>query len=185
MTSRLKSINVYCRSLLLLLVLLMMISGHAQSSIAAMEYYIDTDPGLDAGVDIPITTGVDQDVALSINTAALDVGFHKLVVRARYSDGTWGIQESKVFYVSASTISSSTNVEELEYYFDTDPGYGNADPITFTPSGSVDTDALISTSSLSTGFHTLFVRAKDSDGFWGMMQSQVVYIDNLDRNAST
>lgn len=185
MTSRLKSIDIYSRSLLLLLMLLLMLSGHGQSSIVAMEYYIDTDPGIGSGVAITITTGVNQDVDLAINTSGLSVGFHDLIVRARYSDGTWGIQESRTFYVSASSVGSSTNVAEVEYFFDTDPGYGNGDQITLTPAGSIDMSALISTSSLSLGFHTLFVRAKDSDGFWGMVKYQVFYIDSYQRDEST
>ncbi len=179
MTSRFKIASLQFRFLVILFLLLIAWSVFSQASIVAMEYYLDSDPGVGNGMAISITSGVNQDVDISINTSGLLVGFHELVVRARYSDGTWGVQESQVFYVSQSSVSSGTDVDELEYFFDTDPGVGNGTTISVTAAQSIDVLAMVTASSLSPGFHTLHVRALNSDGIWGIHQSSVLYIDNL------
>ncbi|MEP1117253.1 T9SS type A sorting domain-containing protein [Ekhidna sp.] len=168
-----------------LLLIAFSITAYSQASIFAMEYYIDSDPGVGNGVSIPITQGVNQDVDININTGSLSVGFHELMVRARYSDGTWGIQETRVFYVSATSIASSTNLTELEYFFDVDPGFGNGTSMTLSPSQNIDMEALITTSSLSSGFHVLHMRVKDSDGTWGIQESRVFYVSATSIASST
>ena len=60
----------------------------------------------------------------------------------------------------ATTAATAQTVSRVEYYWDTDPGYGNAIPIAFTP-GEV---AIVNLSNIqvptSDGLHTLAIRAR-------------------------
>ena len=150
----------------------------AQDDIVAMEYYIDTDPGVGNGIAISITSGVAQEVSLNISTASISEGFHELVVRAQDSNNDWSTQESRVFYVSSSATTSN-DITALEYFFDTDPGIGSGSAIAITDANSIDIDELIDLNSLSSGFHTINVRAQDSNGVWGIAKSSSFLVDEI------
>lgn len=145
-------------------------------NITAMEYYIDTDPGVGNGTAITFTSGASVSFTLSIPTASLSVGMHVVVIRAQDDDGVWGIIESRAFYVSATTVGAVANVTSLEYFFDADPGVGNATPVTVTASSSVNIFQSINVSALASGFHVIHYRARDSDGAWGLTESRVFYL---------
>ena len=184
MTKRLKIATIQFKIIALLFLVLMALSASSQTPISSMEYFIDSDPGFGNGTAITITPGVDQNVDISISTTGLSIGFHELVVRSMHSDGTWGIHETRKFYVSQSSLSSASNVNEMEYFFDMDPGYGGGTALTITSGQSIDTDELISTATLSSGFHELVVRARDSNGEWGLHASRVFYIDGSTSTAA-
>lgn len=61
----------------------------------------------------------------------------------------------------------------VEYFFDADPGIGNATKVTFTPSAQLDLNFQIDVSALNEGWHTLFIRAK-SDSGWSMMYTKQI-----------
>ena len=63
--------------------------------------------------------------------------------------------------------SNAQDITRLEYFIDTDPGYGNATNVPpITPDPSVATTFTMTTSGISYGLHFLFLRAKDADGKW-------------------
>lgn len=68
------------------------------------------------------------------------------------------------------------NLSEAEYFFDADPGIGNGTSISMTEGDTVnfifDTDV----SGLSEGFHTLFVRFKNSSNIWSLYEGRTFYI---------
>ena len=70
-----------------------------------------------------------------------------------------------------------TTVVAMEYFWNTDPGYGNGTPVTITNGLTIDENFSISTGGLSLGFNTLFVRVQNSSGYWGMAESRLVYVD--------
>ena len=71
----------------------------------------------------------------------------------------------------------SQTVNRAEYFFDSDPGPGNATPITVSSPGPTTTfTTAISTSSLAKGFHFLCVRVQQSDGFWSSFEARGFYI---------
>ena len=79
---------------------LLIYSGFSQDNITAMEYYIDTDPGVGNGTAVSITSAATQDVTFQVSTSSLSLGFHELVVRTQDASGDWGVHLSKTFYVS-------------------------------------------------------------------------------------
>ncbi len=148
----------------------------AQTNIDRVEYFFDSDPGVGNGTALAIAVGPVQDIAASINTSGLSVGFHTLVVRARHQSGSWGIQDSRVVYVMSQTVGATATVDAIEYYIDTDPGPGNGIPVALTAATSLNLFPSLATASLSAGFHILHVRARDADGNWGIPEIRPFYV---------
>ncbi len=149
----------------------------SQDPISSLEYFIDTDPGYGAATQVAITSGTTINEGFTINTSSLSLGFHTLFIRAQNSTGDWGIPESRLIYVDPSGV-GMVNIQSLEYFIDDDPGYGSGTAFSaFTSAQVVSEMESINTSSLSTGFHTLFVRAQDDGGGWGIPESRLIYVD--------
>lgn len=148
-----------------------------QAQVQAMEYFIDTDPGIGTGTPIPIASATDILINQTIPTSALPAGFHVLYIRSRDSDGIWGNVESRSFYVSQNNLLSQADIVSMEYFFDTDPGVGSANPIPVTAGTSINESVTIPTAALNNGNHTLYIRALDSDGIWSILESRSFLID--------
>ncbi len=86
--------------------------------------------------------------------------------------------------VSGLNVTSSTNftlsapiISAAEYFFNTDPGPGNGTAIPLTPAGEIDlTNLNFITTSLPVGWHTVHVRARDTNNTWGFYESRRIYI---------
>ena len=155
----------------------------ADAIVGQVEYYIDSDPGPGNGVNIPIFTSFPTSVDLfpAIPTTSLAPGFHVIHIRARDGDGSWGIPDSRPFYVVAGDVSTQADIIQLEYFFDTEPGYGAGTPLAVTSGTTINLPALVSTTSLSNGFHTISVRAKDNNGQWGFAETRTFYVDQFNQ----
>lgn len=70
------------------------------------------------------------------------------------------------FVFMAGSRLFSQNVVELEYFFDTDPGYNNATQVILNnPQPNVANYLFnVPVSGLSNGFHQFFIRPKDING---------------------
>jgi len=125
------------------------------------EYFFDTDPGFGKGtkVTVPIVSG---NINFSASTAGLEPGAHLMGVRVM-TNNHWSPTLTKMVVVPhAGTLGL---IHRVEYFWDTDPGYGKATEIAITPGTVVDlTDFRISTEGM-TGSHLLGIRAL-ADGRW-------------------
>ncbi|REG92975.1 T9SS type A sorting domain-containing protein [Flavobacterium aquicola] len=146
--------------------------------IAAIEYFIDTDPGLGKGTPLPTAGGLNVSENLQITLPTLTSGFHNLFIRTKDIDGKWGMYEGRVFYVQPEPlVLTSSPIVAGEYFFDTEPGIGNGTALApFSAATPLSVTAQVSTTGLSEGFHNLFFRTKDSKGQWSMYEGRVVYI---------
>ena len=87
---------------------------------------------------------------------------------------------SKCNYEQREIFVSNPNSKDIvgaEYFFDTDPGVGHAHFIQVT--GNHDTASFtgnISTVGLSAGYHNLYVRVKNSQGFWSNYETRKIKI---------
>ncbi len=153
-------------------------SGAGFVQVEEIEYFFDEDPGYGMGDKFTaFSAAAVVNEMENIPTGSLSIGFHTLFIRAKAVGGVWGIPESRLVYVDP-TGPGVIQVEELEYFFDQDPGYGMGDKFTaFTASAVVNEMENISTGALSAGFHTLFVRAKSVGNDWGVPESRLVYVD--------
>ena len=60
------------------------------------EYFIDTDPGVGQGTEIPSFTASQAiDIDFNVNTTGLSIGKHNLFVRVLDTDNKWSIEHGK------------------------------------------------------------------------------------------
>ena len=81
-----------------------------------------------------------------------------------------------LFFVVFNFQLAAQSIKKVEYFFDTDPGVGNGIAIPVSTSDTVRLSAAtISSSALSTGLHSLYIRSKNDNG-WGLTESFPLYI---------
>lgn len=139
--------------------------GNAVSIIDKVEYFIDSDPGFGQGINVPINSLSKIDTSIHLNLSLVPTGLHKLFLRAKDAAGLWSNIFSRNFIRVLGD--SGRYVTELEYYFDSEPGIGNGNKVSFpTPKAKVDTVLNLNLGALSDGMHMLYVRSKDVAGQW-------------------
>ena len=142
--------------------------------VTKLEYFIDTDPGHGNGFDVPITPATSlTDFTFSVPVTGITEGFHTLSLRTQDANGTWGMtHQTSIYKVPTSVASSLPDVVYLEYFLDTDPGYQLGIPIPITSATNVDDVPLVlDVSGLSETTHVLYIRAKDANGVWSMVEN--------------
>ena len=130
------------------------------------EYFLDVDPGAGLATPLSISAGSTLNQTVAIDISALTGGFHRLGIRFRDDQGHWGHFALRTFYVIPGNALPAATLTDIEYFIDTDPGNGLATTLSFTPAAMVDQSFAIDLSGLTSGNHDLYVRAKDSNGFW-------------------
>ncbi|MFY0627716.1 MAG: T9SS type A sorting domain-containing protein [Reichenbachiella sp.] len=147
-----------------------------QNNISAMEYYIDFAPIQGSGEAISISNSPELDFSQNIATTGLAEGFHTIGFRAQDEKGTWGLVESKPFYINQSVTLAQNNISAMEYYIDTDPVQGSGTAISIASSTDLNFTEDVSTVGLTQGFHSIGFRAQDENGVWGLSEYQPFYI---------
>jgi hypothetical protein len=144
----------------------------AQPKITKVEWFLDTDPGYGNATPIAITSGVDlSGLAINISLTALNQGVHIVGVRSQDANGAWSLDNKWIFlkpYAGTAAI-PQPKIIRLEYYIDTDPGYGHATAVTIT--SATDINSLIFNADISTvpnGAHKLGIRSEDANGAWSL-----------------
>ncbi|HOZ51531.1 MAG TPA: hypothetical protein PLU17_06710, partial [Chitinophagaceae bacterium] len=141
--------------------------------IIALEYFFDTDPGFGNANSVSVSPSTDiANLNIATNIAPLSTGVHQLYIRSKDANQNWSITNRSFFYKLPSSTSSTSNIIALEYFFDNDPGFGNATPVTIIPSPNLSTLNLnIDFTGIPLGPHILFVRSKDDEGNWSITNS--------------
>lgn len=132
-----------------------------------LEFFIDTDPGFGQGTKIAIN---DKDVqrTVLVNVAGLAPGVHRLLIRSRDATGTWSLTSYSIFDNSALTPYPSAPppappVQIMEFFIDTDPGFGNGQPVAFSPGNDISGLSFsLPLTGLMQGKHTLYIRSKQN-----------------------
>jgi hypothetical protein len=155
----------------------------AAPNLAGAEYFVDADPGYGAGTAISITGGGTNaaGVAFTVSLGSVAPGFHTLSVRSRTVSGTWSQTYRQIFYKEpATTTAPPANLAAVEYFVDTDPGYGQGTSAAITGGGTNATGVsfTLGLGTLPVGFHTLFYRVRDAAGKWSQTQSRLFYVDD-------
>jgi hypothetical protein len=138
------------------------------------EYFIDNDPGNGNGTPFIVNTP-DNQISLDItdNLNDLEQGIHELVVRAANTTGKWGPGIQRVFYLIKDQTTTQSNVQELEYFFDSDPGFCNGYNVNVgSPGDNLIIDFEANLSGLSSGDHIIYIRAKSTAGRWGHLYAE-------------
>ena len=156
----------------------------SDTDIVQIEYFFDADPGMGNGESIPISPGNIVTVQANISLAGLTPGLHRLYVRAKDEFDKWGIVQMKpVLVQETNTVLPNANLTEVEYFFDTDPNFGNGAKLSFVPEKEVQISGNINLAGLNTGLHRLYVRAKDTRNKWGIVQSKPILVQKTAADA--
>lgn len=70
---------------------------------------------------------------------------------------------------------NSQNIDRVEYFFDNDPGFANATSVVITPATAINSNFTADLSGLGEGFHSLYLRARNSTGKWSQTNRRVIY----------
>jgi Secretion system C-terminal sorting domain/IPT/TIG domain len=164
--------------LLVALLFALFMNVNAQN-IIKFEYFIDTDPGVGSATAVsPPASPTVTDFNIPISIASLTSGFHTLYIRGQSTAGEWTHTHFRTFYIVPLLAPPPTTITQVEYFTDTDPGVGAATqapgiiPSTTITNLSINLDV----TSLSSGFHTLYVRSKTADGQWTHTHFRKFYI---------
>ena len=147
------------------------------SNVAELEYFFGADPGFGLGTDIPISPSTILDIDHMISTASLPFGINTLSIRARSDVGEWSFVESIPIFVTSSDPLILSNIEALEYFFDSDPGIGSGVNLSFSAVQNLDISELISITALSKGLHTIYFRVRSDRGEWSFVDGLPFFID--------
>ena len=160
------------------------LATNTAGNITSVEYFWDSDPGFGLGTAIAITPGQEIDLDnVELSVDGLSVGEHHLFIRA-YGYAGWTPTIESV--VTVMPHEADIMVEEAEYFWDEDPGFGHGTPLTITPGQQVSTDGLgITVDGLSIGEHQLFVRYRGLLGWSPTVVADVVNISDADLRVST
>ncbi|RTQ49142.1 T9SS type A sorting domain-containing protein [Hymenobacter gummosus] len=143
-------------------------------NVTKVEYFLDADPGFGQGTDVPITAGLDvAGVAVSIPVGALSTGFHTISVRSRDASGRWSLTTARPFYYEP-VPAAAPNITKIEYYFDTDPGFGSGTdvPVAAPAPDLAGFGFVADASGLTDGAHRFFVRTRDANGKWSLVTNR-------------
>lgn len=164
-------------------------SPTAVQNIIAAEYFINTDPGPGNGIAINITAATDiNNLATVINTSALQPATtNQLFIRTKNAEGKWSITNTQQFVVSITNDPAyppapltAQNMVAAEYFIDTDPGRGNATPISISAATNISNlSAIIPTNGLSNGQHRFYLRTKNAEGSWSITNTASFFTDLL------
>jgi hypothetical protein len=146
------------------------------ASIVKAEFFVNTDPGIGLATNIPVAAGQTTISNLSFNvpTASLTAGIDYLFVRTKDERGKW----SEVLMQNLDTPNpvNTPRIVKMEYFVDTDPGFGLATNIALPSTGTVNINQIfvVNYGVLSTGVHTLWVRVKDERGRWSEVATKKI-----------
>ncbi len=160
------------------LVLLFFMGHHTYGqSLTGAEYFWNSDPGTGNGINIPFSAGAEVDINISLPTGTLGLGFNSLNIRFKDNQGFWSHFGSRMFYiVPANDFVDAITITAAEYFFDDDPGIGQATNIPITPGPNQNFAIPIPSGGLVSGFHSLNIRLKDNKGQWSHFGSRTFYL---------
>jgi hypothetical protein len=144
------------------------------SNITRVEYYLDNDPGHGNATALSIVPGTDlSGQFINLDPATLAEGVHILGIRARDASGAWSLDNKllflKPFTTSAGIPGVVPNITRVEYYLDTDPGYGNATQVSIVPGTDLSSQLInLDPATLTEGVHVIGIRAQDANGNWSI-----------------
>ncbi len=140
-------------------------------NLTTVEYYIDTDPGYGSATNVSIGAGTDfANLTVNIDPATLASGVHLVGIRAKDANGAWSLDNKWLFVKPSHQDSAAVpNLKVVEYYFDTDPGYGNGVPVAINNVTNISNYSMpVNISGLTAGNHNLFIRSKDVNNAWSL-----------------
>lgn len=169
-TVRVKDANNQWSAVLIRPFLKESLTPRPSSTISAMEYFIDADPGYGVATAVPLTAALTIDNSFSISLPSnISEGFHFITVRVKDANNQWSAVLTRPFLKESLTTSTLPNLVAMEYFINTDPGYGAATAINFTAGTPVLIPFTAALGNLPLGIHNIYIRVKDANNQWSMV----------------
>lgn len=153
-------------------VLLLMAAAPLCAGAQTVEYFWNTDPGIGRGQKLAAAAQSDGYATVQIDAAALSRGANLLGMRAavkgRWSQTLWNI-------VLVEPQATDGTAATAEYFWNDDPGIGQATTLSLAPSGTGHVISEISVDALPAGVSTLGVRV-NKGGIWSQTHTYLVVI---------
>jgi Secretion system C-terminal sorting domain len=140
------------------------------TNIVRLEYVIDANLPFGSGTAIPIAPAADiANLNAVIDVSSITPGPHILYIRSQDANGQWSLTNIRFFsnapvpnYPPAPPAPG--NIQTLEYFIDTDPGFGLATPASITPGADITTS--FSINGIAAGLHNFYIRSRNNP--WGL-----------------
>ena len=135
-----------------------------------VEYFWDTDPGVGKGTVLQTFKGSEAQIDAELDAGGLSAGVHVLGLRA-INTASAAATPGSVAYCSATyhrpfyVPAAEEQIVRIEYSWDKDVAVGQGTSISFTRGTTVDLSRSLSTSRLTPGMHTLYLRAVSTNHF--------------------
>ena len=126
------------------------------------EYFVDEDPGYGNGYLMNFTPTETLVLVSELSLETTSPGFHTLYYRLKDDVNGWG----QTFYRNVFVSLPAQSITRTEYFFDTDPGYGNGISLFNGSADAIDISNVISLEDIEPGYHVLYYRSQD-EGSWG------------------
>ncbi len=152
------------------------------TEIVNAEYFINTDPGLGNGTVLSINANgniVFDEETITADCVGLGNGTHQFCIRYQDDAGAWSHTQCEYFVIGSETaeLNTATEIVNAEYFFDTDPGIGNAIGLNYVDIANNSENAFaVDASGLSLGEHLLCHRYQDDTGAWSHTQCDTVTV---------
>ena len=147
-------------------------------NIIKAKYFFDNDPGQGNGINIPIAPGSNlTNISFIAGISGLSNGFHHLYVRSKDENGCWSLTNVKSFY-KETIWPASAQIVAAEYFINTDPGFGQANPVTVVPGNNISLVFEVNVPVFNPGTHRIYVRTKDEYNRWSMTSiTELIVLD--------
>ncbi|TAE16513.1 MAG: hypothetical protein EAZ47_05110 [Bacteroidetes bacterium] len=144
-------------------------------NVSRLEYFVNTDPGIGNGINIPITAGTNlENINFPLPVASLPNGAHLVGFRARTVGGSWSHTNNLLFVKPYPNLlaGSRPNITAMEYFLDYDPGIGRGISVPI----SADTNYTnltfnVNLTGIVPGTHFVQARTRDANGNWSKVNS--------------
>ena len=146
----------------------------ADLAVNRIEYFWDEDPGIGKGTVMEYEAGDEVTVSKKIPTEGMTPGYHQLGIRAA-GDYGWGPT-----LVNNVLVSKNGLINNVEYFWDKDPGFGMGTPLAITPGEEIDLEADIPTDGLTPGNHKIGVRTRGETGWSPTTWHEVILRENAE-----
>ena len=142
--------------------------------ITKVEYFFDSDPGIGNGTAINLLIPSSTvDSTFTFNITGLPDGLHMVYVRSGDGFNNWSLNYSGSF-IKTNGPGGALAIVKLEYYLDTDPGYGNAVDLPIQPGLTITDTFNIQVPDNGADTRYVAVRAMDSQGQWSLLYDYTV-----------
>ncbi len=167
--------------IILLLTAVSMAALAQDTTIVQLEYFFDADQGIGKSTLVNVAPEADGIFPFTANISGLEVGYHKLYIRTKDSNGKWSFTTRNNVEVFAPD--TKTSVANGEYFIDADSGFGLANPIIVSsPDSAILQNFSAATADLPVGYHKLYGRFKDNLGKWSLTFRRNIEVYKNDTN---